>query len=157
MLTRIRHRPLDPFTALNNDFDRVVGAMLPLTLRPDWTDTVPTRVVAPAANLTERDDAFTLELDLPGVTLDDIEVLADTESVTIRGRRAEEKETDRGAMHLSERFTGSFERSFTLPTEINPDAVEARFSKGVLHVTLPKAPTPTKARRITVREEQAVS
>lgn len=155
MLTRIRQRPMDPFTSLTRDLDRVFGAMLPVTLRPDWTENAPARVVAPAANLTEKDDSFVLDLDLPGVTLDDLEVLAEADSITIRGRRTFEQESENDTVHLSERYTGSFERSFTLPTEINPDKIDAGFADGVLHVVMPKAETPTRARRIAVRPAKA--
>lgn len=92
---------------------------------------------APAADMFETDDAYVVEMELPGFGRDDIDVAVEEDALTVSGRREAETRED-GNYHLRERSVGQFSRSFTLPASIDPDAVEARFDGGVLRVNLPK-------------------
>lgn len=94
-----------------------------------------------AADLEETDDALPLEVELPGVNINDIE---------IEGCRvtAESKEREReGTLRRRTRITGQLCHEVVLPADIDEDTVEANLDQGVLHVRLHKSPT-TKRRHI---------
>lgn len=92
---------------------------------------------APMADLTETDDAFVADIELPGVKKDDIDVeMSDRELVVTA--EIKEKGTA-GRLHRRMRRTGRFEHRVLLPGEVNPEQVSATLSDGVLTVTIPKA------------------
>lgn len=93
----------------------------------------------PAVDLIEKDDEFVAKVELPGVRKDDVKITLHDNTLTIRGEKKEEKETKDSSYHRIERTYGSFQRSFTLPTAVRQDKVEAEFRDGVLTITMPKA------------------
>lgn len=104
----------------------------------------------PAADLYETEDEFTLEMNLPGYDLSDIDVNLEQGVLQISGSREEEAEEGRGTYHVRERGWGRFTRTFTVPHTIDPNSVGAEFANGVLTVRMPKA-AEAKARRIEVK------
>ena len=102
----------------------------------------------PPADLYETDEAYNVEMELPGFSRDDINVTIEQGMLTISGRRARESAEDEN-YHLRERSVGRFSRSFSLPASIEADDVEARFDEGLLKVTLPKA-AEARTRKIEV-------
>lgn len=101
----------------------------------------------PAVDVTEKDDAFELTAELPGIDAKDLEIKVINGSLVVKGEKSEQKEEKEKHYHLSERRYGSFERSFTLPESADTDRIEATFSKGVLILSIPKraeAVTPEK-------------
>ena len=101
----------------------------------------------PAVDIVEKDDAYEVKADLPGVDEKGIEVKLTDDSLTIKGEQQEEKEEKQTDYYLRERHFGSFERSFVLPEGVDRDKIEASFRKGVLTVKLPKKPEARKAAR----------
>jgi len=106
----------------------------------------------PSASFTSTVDVFetpeTLEVqvDLPGFKQESIEVQLENGILTLSAERPEAARE--GALHhVTERRYGKFERSFKLPTNVDPEQVAARFTDGVLQVTLPKR-AESKARKI---------
>ena len=93
---------------------------------------------ARAIHLDVKDKGKTLEIEaeLPGVAEDDIDVELNDNLLTIRGERKDEEEKE----GVSRRSYASFQRSMSLPFDVDPDAVEAKFKNGVLKLTLPKPP-----------------
>lgn len=104
----------------------------------------------PAVDVLEDADAYTVQLDVPGLKASDIEVSLDKDRLTIAGERAQVEVTEGQTWHRTERRTGRFSRSLTLPEHIAADAIEATVTDGVLRVRLPKAPE-SKPRTIEVR------
>lgn len=95
---------------------------------------------APSVDIEEEDDKYLIKADLPGVEKDDIEVKLENGVLSIRGEKKTEKETGKGTKrHRTERFYGTFARSFTLPDAVRADAVNAAYKDGVLSLTIPKA------------------
>lgn len=92
---------------------------------------------APLADLTEADDAFVAEIDLPGVQKDDVNVEMNDRELVVTGE-IKEKETA-GRPHRRMRRIGRFEHRVLLPSEVDPEQVSATLSEGVLTVTVPKA------------------
>jgi len=102
----------------------------------------------PGMNLWEDNDAAYIEAELPGVSLEALEVLVMGNEVTINGERKipEQKEA---AYHRRERSHGRFTRTLTLPWEIDADKVEAKLQDGVLTLKLPKSET-AKPKKVQV-------
>ncbi|HEY0534372.1 MAG TPA: Hsp20/alpha crystallin family protein [Actinoplanes sp.] len=106
-------------------------------------------VWVPPADIEETDDSYVLELDLPGVNRDDINIELRDNEVRITG---EVKEKERsGVLRRRTRRVGQFEFLLTLPGDIDPEKVEASLHDGVLTVRLGKAAA-SRPRQIDVKE-----
>lgn len=101
----------------------------------------------PAADIVETGDSFEIAIELPGMDEKAIEVKIVDGALSIRGEKRAEKEEKSAGFCLRERNFGSFERSFVLPDGVDAGGVEARFSRGVLTVRLPKKPEAQKPER----------
>lgn len=99
---------------------------------------------SPAVDVRETDKEMRLELELPGINPEDVEVTADNGILTVRGeKRSERKEgEDESRYHMIERSYGSFMRSFQLPQGLDESKIEADFSNGILAVHIPKTALP---------------
>jgi HSP20 family protein len=91
----------------------------------------------PALNLWDDGDNAYVEAELPGLSMDDVELYAHENELTINGRRQLDEPKD-GGYHRRERAAGKFSRTVTLPWRIDADKVQAKLTHGVLTVTLPK-------------------
>ena len=93
---------------------------------------------SPSVDISETKDDFVVKAELPGLEAKDVNVSISGNVLTIKGeKKAEEEEKDEH-YHRVERYSGSFQRVFQLPSGVKADKVEANFDKGVLKVTLPK-------------------
>jgi HSP20 family protein len=106
-------------------------------------------VWAPPMNVREDEEALHVELELPGMDPDDVDISIENNVLTISGERTHETQNDEG-YHVFERRYGRFSRTLTLSRGIDAENVEARYDRGVLHITLPK-PAEAKPRRIKVQ------
>jgi HSP20 family protein len=97
-------------------------------------------------DLKEDDKAYTVKADIPGVKKEDIHVSVEGNRVSISAETKMEKEEKEGEKVLrSERYCGKVARSFTLTHDVDDASAKAKYSDGVLELTLPKkAVTPTK-------------
>jgi HSP20 family protein len=108
--------------------------------------------MAPAIDVVEKDKAFELTAELPGLDEKNIEITVSDNRLTIKGEKKEEKEEKEKNYYLSERRYGAFQRSFELPAGVDVEKIDAQFGKGVLTVTLPKTPeAQKKQRKISVK------
>lgn len=94
---------------------------------------------APAVDIEEAGDEFIVRLDLPGVSQKDVKVSLLGDVLTVRGERKQESLREQASLHRSERYYGTFERSFTLGTAVRNDKVRATYRDGVLEIHVPKA------------------
>lgn len=95
---------------------------------------------APAVDVAEDGESYTLAVDLPGVKPEDIKISIENGVLTLAGERKEPETAKPLTFHRVERAWGRFERSFTLPEDVLGDKIEARYEAGVLLVALPKRP-----------------
>lgn len=105
-------------------------------------------------DLDVRDDgkSMVIEAELPGVAEKDVSVTLANGVLTISGEKKNEREEKKDNYYLSERSYGSFRRSVRLPDTIDESKIEAKFDKGVLHITAPKKPeAATAERKIDIR------
>ena len=95
---------------------------------------------APSCDIEEEEDKYVIKADLPGVDKKDIDVKLENGVISIRGEKQVEKETGKGTKrHRTERFHGTFSRSFTLPDAVQDERVDASYKDGVLKLVIPKA------------------
>ncbi|MFL5552988.1 MAG: Hsp20/alpha crystallin family protein [Gemmatimonadaceae bacterium] len=101
----------------------------------------------PAVDIKENDNEIRVELELPGMKPEDVEITADNGVLSIRGeKRTERKEGQENRYHVVERTYGSFMRTFQLPQGIDEDQINADFENGVLSLRIPKAALPQPKR-----------
>jgi HSP20 family protein len=94
---------------------------------------------APAVDIAEHDNEYLVKLELPGVNKDDVKITMQENILIVRGEKKQEKESKDSNYRRVERSFGSFQRSFTLPTTVKSDKIEASYKDGILSITLPKA------------------
>lgn len=92
---------------------------------------------------------FEIELDVPGLTREEIDVKVDGDRLVVSGERRRAEETEEEGWHRTERSYGRFERSFTLPRGVHVEDVSAGLEHGVLHVRVPK-PTSVPEQRVRI-------
>lgn len=117
---------------MNRVFDEVWGAHR----RPE--DEIITGSWIPAVDVRESKDTLEIHAELAGMEPKDVSVSVENGILTLKGTRNFEKATEGETYHRVERAYGAFERSFTLPTNVDPDKINATFRHGVLHLTIPK-------------------
>ena len=139
---------LDRVFTLNREFDRVLnqafsgGQTLPL-----WV---------PATDVFEKNDAYVISLELPGVLPEHVELSFEKNTLTIRGTNASGlPNTENGELRVyaAERLSGSFERTIRLPEYVDSEHIEATFAHGVLTITVPKSQAATP-RKIAIRSAE---
>ncbi|MGZ3283936.1 MAG: Hsp20/alpha crystallin family protein [Xanthobacteraceae bacterium] len=101
----------------------------------------------PAIDVVEKEKAYEITAELPGMDESNIDVKFSDGTLTIKGEKREEKEEKKKDYYLSERRYGSFQRSFSVPDGVDADKIEAGFKNGVLTVTLPKTPEAQKSEK----------
>lgn len=106
----------------------------------------------PAMDAWETEQAFVVQLDLPGLNPDQVDVTFDRNTLTIRGTRpATIPSVEKGDLRVffTERAQGGFSRTLRFPQYVEANRIDASFANGVLTVTVPKAET-AKARKIAI-------
>jgi HSP20 family protein len=102
-------------------------------------------------DITENDTAYTVEVELPGVEKDKIDVQIEGNSVSICARTEGGKELKEGERVVRrERYTGTVSRFFSLPHDVNENNASAQFQNGLLTLVLPKK-SPSAQKRLSIR------
>ena len=94
---------------------------------------------SPAWDVFEDKDNVIVKVELPGMKKDEIEVSLHDGTLTISGERKSQSDGNGESATRTERFTGKFRRSITLPTRVDANKVNATYKDGILTITLPKA------------------
>jgi len=92
----------------------------------------------PAVNTREDADAYYIDVDLPGVKKEDVEISIDKNILTIKGERKVRNEVKEDDYYRIESAYGTFARSFTLPEKVDTENIEAKTENGVLEIVIPK-------------------
>lgn len=93
----------------------------------------------PPYELSEDERGYVLSFDVPGIPKENIQIELKDNQLRIWGERKFDEEKTEGKRHYSERRYGKFERTFSLPNEVDADKIQAHHEDGVLHLMLPKA------------------
>lgn len=139
----------DPFREMISLRDAMSRLLDESFLRPWWSTEERGEVFIPL-DVYETDDEFEVKAALPGLKPEDVEINVVGNTLTIKGEFREDEEKKEGNFLYRERRYGSFQRSITLPEEVNIDKAEATFENGVLRLRLPKAEH-AKPRQIPVK------
>ena len=151
MMNRLMRRedrtPLNRWGLWDDDFNRVFqGFLSPMR----WVEEATGADLTPAMDVKERDDAYVIKTEMPGVNKDDVSITLENGVLTITGESKSEKEEKEGERVLrQERRYGKFVRSLRLGTQIDEKGVKASYKDGVLELILPKAEE-VKPKKITV-------
>ena len=105
----------------------------------------------PSVDVIEEENQVRIEVEMPGVDPNDVEVSVGENSVTIRGEKKVEIGEEDKSYHRTERPFGSFQRTISLPVEVDTERTVAAFKHGVLKITFPK--TEQKMRKVPVKIE----
>jgi len=110
----------------------------------------------PACNIVESKNSYSIEVEIPGIEADDIDIEVDNHILKIRGERKQETEhkDEETEIHSVEHSYGSFLRSFTLPDGINEEEISATDKNGILYINVPKS-SESKVRRIKINKDDA--
>lgn len=141
--------PWESIQDIEDLFDRTSHSLVwPLARRGGLAALMPT---APRVDIFERDGAYVIEADVPGMARENLQVSVEDGVLTIRGERQQEKRQERGRCHRLERSYGSFLRSFSLPADSDGTGISASCQDGQLSVTVPrKEGTPSASKALAV-------
>jgi HSP20 family protein len=117
-------------------FEDMLAPFSAATGMPQWQ---PEGAASPRLNVTETDQAFDIQAEMPGVNKEDVKVSVENQRVTIEGecqKNTEQKEGEN--LVYAERSARKYLRSFTLPGDIDEGAAQARMENGVLNLSIPK-------------------
>lgn len=130
-----RLTPLSDFVSLREAMDQLLQDSV---IRPNgWSG--PVGQVALPVDLWETKDAYHLRADMPGLTPEDITINVTGDTVALTGETKAPTDVTGDAWLRQERRAGKFQRAFTLPVQIDSNAVTATFTNGVLDLVLPKS------------------
>jgi HSP20 family protein len=132
-MTLVRWQPFHNITTLQREMDRLFGNLAEGDDR--WLSTA----FAPAAELYTDADNVYLQLEVPGLTPEEIEIQVNTAYVVIKGERKESTDTEERGIKRSEFRYGTFQRTISLPEKVQQEQVQAKYEHGILKLTLPKA------------------
>ena len=113
-------------------------------------DDVSTRAWMPPVDIRETPESLIVYAEVPGVNREDINITLENNVLTLGGERRFEKDTKEQDWHRIERSYGSFSRSFSLPTNVQSEKVEASFKDGVLAIQIPKSEA-ARPRKIAIK------
>lgn len=148
-------------------FDRYMFQRMNDVLRNDYEE--PTVVITPVGNnkqvssvsdrrgmlsakmeLLEKPDAYLVNVELPGVKKEDLQVHVENGMLSILAERKEEKKEDKDRYHYSERRYGSIKRTVSLPDQADESNCKAEFENGVLSLNFAKKPETVTRKQITI-------
>lgn len=132
-------RPSHPLTGLHQEIDRLfdqtlrefnmgLPSLFERSRMPDF--------FRPSLDISESADHYTIKVETPGVSRDDISITVEDDALIIRGEKKEESSREEEAYHYTERSYGSFQRVLALPQDADPDNLKASFQDGVLTITV---------------------
>lgn len=134
-MTLVRWRPTRDLLSFQRDMSRMLNDFF---AEPSPVADAFERDWVPAVDIFEKNDEVNLVAELPGLTKEDVDISIENGTLTISGEKKRESEVKDDNFHRVERAYGRFQRSFSLPSAIDPKKVKAVFKDGILTVNLGK-------------------
>ena len=152
-----RWEPLREFSVMQDRMNRM-NRLFRESYSPEGPEeALTTTSFAPPVDIYEDEHTITLKLEVPGIDEQDIDVRIEGNTLSVHGERKIEKEEKEENFRRVERQYGSFIRSFTLPSSVDPGQVNAHYDKGVLKITLAKkAEAKPKQIKVNVGSEKTL-
>jgi len=138
-------QPFRDLTSLTEQLDKTFRTFLPVTDSLEQSLLTASAVI-PRADIYEEDDRVMIELDVAGMSEDDLNISLEGNDLSVSGER---KPSIHGRCQRRERSYGSFTRTFTLPTTVDLASIQARCEHGVLHIVMAKK-VEARARKIPI-------
>lgn len=114
---------------------------------PRILPTFSTETFTPAVDISENDKSYEFVVELPGMKREDVQIEVNDGVLTISGEKQEDKKEEKKGYKKIERSYGKFERSFSLPSDIDEKNISAKFENGLLNVSIPKSPEAKVSKR----------
>ena len=154
MTVLTRWEPFRELTTLQDRMNRLFRDSFSADVQDE---SLATSAFAPPVDVYEDEHNVTLKIEVPGIDEKDIDVRIENNTLTVHGERKFEKEEKEENFRRVERQYGSFTRSFTLPSTVDPDKVSASYDKGILKISLAKkAEAKPKQIKINVGSEKTL-
>ncbi|PYX05238.1 MAG: molecular chaperone [Acidobacteria bacterium] len=152
-----RWEPVREFSTLQDRLNRM-NRLFRESFSPESPEeALITSSFAPPMDIYEDEHNITLKMEVPGIDEKDIDVRVEGNTLTVHGERKFEKEEKEENYRRVERQYGSFTRSFTLPSSVDPSQVSANYDKGVLKISLAKkAEAKPKQIKVNVGSEKTL-
>lgn len=142
-MTLVRFEPMRELESFNDRFRRFFDDFPGFNLDESFS---------PKIDVSERENKIFVEADLPGVKKENLKLTLEDNILTLEGERKNESENKNGKYYRRERVYGNFKRSFTLPSEVDGNNVNAKFENGTLRVELNKVePRKAEQRKIELK------
>ncbi|MCX6134158.1 MAG: Hsp20/alpha crystallin family protein [Ignavibacteriales bacterium] len=125
------------FSGIHREMNRMFGNFIRGGVQADGNFI--TSFWTPAVDIAEQGNGYIVKMELPGVNKVDVKISLESNILTIKGEKHQEKEEKERTVNRRERIYGSFQRSFALPVTLKSDNIEAVFENGILSISLPKA------------------
>lgn len=148
MATLTRWDPFREMLTIRNQMDRLFNDWL--SEGNEWSEERSGYSFRLPLDVSETDEAYLIRASTPGLKPEDLDISVQNNTLSIRGELQQETEREGERWHLQERRYGQFQRTITLPNNVDPNQVGAQYEDGVLTLTLPKSEE-AKPRRISVR------
>ncbi|MFO1428988.1 MAG: Hsp20/alpha crystallin family protein [Candidatus Competibacteraceae bacterium] len=142
----VRYEPFNLLNQLQREVNRLFDTS---RFGDEETSNLTTSDWAPAVDIKEEGNAYVIQADLPGVEPKDIEITLEKGVLTLKGQRVSETKEETEKYRRVERVRGTFLRRFSLPETVETEKVSAKYTNGVLEVTVPKG-TAAQPRKISV-------
>lgn len=115
-----------------------VKSILYSPLFRNWDNQSQASDYTPKVRISEDRDNFHIDMELPGLTKEDVKLSVENNVLTITGTKKNEKKTEETNLIVNEIYYGEFTRNFNLSNDIKVDAIDAEFTNGILNIKLPK-------------------
>ena len=138
MYVTTTRRQLDPFSSLRRLNTALDEAFNGWPFQSQESGAL-TSTWLPACDVFEDKDAVKIVAEVPGVRPEDVKLSLENNLLTVRGEKKQQAEETTERVHRYERSYGLFERTFSLPTTVDPDKIAAKYEQGILTITIPKA------------------
>ena len=139
MKSLVRWQPFQELNSLQKQMNRMFDSFFGRTtsLMP-FEENLNDLEFGPPVDIYEDDQKLTFKVEVPGIDEKDIKVEVENNVLTVHGERELEKDIKEENFRRMERHYGAFSRSFTLPSTVDPEKIEADYTHGVLAIQMPK-------------------
>ena len=138
----------EPFNDIRKSFDLVNTIINTIN---EETKSEDTSAFRPKVNTRETNESYHLEVELPGVKKEDVDINVDGNVLSISGERNVREEVKDEDYQKIESPYGLFSRSFTLPEKVDTGNIEAGFENGILEISIPKLKVDTSSKKIEIK------
>jgi len=144
-------RRYEPFNDIRRSFDLVNQIINSVEKSVDTSPAGELVDFIPKVNTREDENAYYIEVELPGVNKEDVDIKVDGNVLTVSGERKIKKEVKEEDYYKVESKYGTFSRSFTLPEKVDVANIQAESQDGIIEIVIPKLKVDTSSKKIEIK------